>query len=132
MINGVIFDEELFRREFKWDVFLKAIIVLVRGLIDDEDTSAVGSMRYYFVIQVGSKYRIDLKLFVFASCHIFVENLQPLLGRESVNNETPSKSGWKSIFKIMVVSTSSPTIKRYFNSDISYVLHFFEFATETN
>ena len=44
MISGVIFDEELFRREFNSDVSLKAIIILVRGLIDDEDTSAVGSI----------------------------------------------------------------------------------------
>ena len=44
MINGVIFDEELFRKEFNSDVSLKAIIVLVRGLIDDEDRSAVGSI----------------------------------------------------------------------------------------
>ena len=29
---------------FNSDVFLKAIIILVRGLIDDEGTSAVGSI----------------------------------------------------------------------------------------
>ena len=44
MINGVIFDEEAFRREFTGNISLQDIMNLVQGLNDDEGTSAVGKI----------------------------------------------------------------------------------------